>query len=807
MNGDERLSIGQLLGDSGSRYVIPIYQREYAWGKREIEQLLDDVRDMFRASAQHTDRTRYYIGSLVVHKTQGSGTAHRDEYEVVDGQQRLTTLFLIRCVAERLWGYGFLPEPPAGMLRFDCREESTRLLEALGSLGHDPQAADNGKKTDQEFDRLVDRFAVPCAGIIAGYETIRVWLKHSGGIGDAEREAYLRFLFCNVIVFRSELPEDTDLNHYFEIMNTRGEQLRHHEVVKAMLMSRLSDDTDARTAFATIWDACADMNRYVQSSIPPSVRGRLFGDDWCTPQPDCLDFTSLERALVAERQPDGPERESDGSVRDGSVRNVSIRNGLGQAHAEPAVPTRANSRRIDFPREETLRDVLESPDATADVEREQAEAPHTGEDGSRYRSIVRFPTFLLIVLRLFLHSVDDQVTAGAQPDDISLDDKNLIGFFRKAFPAGHGGDAQSAMVKRFAAHLLRCRFLFDNYVIRTEDTDSVAEDDVQWSLRRYRRYGKRSGRNGFSYAYVSSFAGNDDENGDSDEEIDGTLNDRIRTLQSMFQVTYTAQSAKGFVSTMLDILLNQTDTAAGNSARPDGNEFLRALQRYAHRRFADAVRKGARRGEDDESPSESIVDRTTIANVARLGQGTPWIVLNYIDYVLWVLSGNVPDEDSADGSDGVSAGVAVGMPDRTGARNGLMAWFRTLHGDSAGFSPTDYRFHYWDSVEHFSPQHPENADPVDNVDEIGNLCMMTRRENSRRNNLSAMSKISEFDGPSKRSSQSLKFQYMAAIARRRGTWGGDEISRETLRFERLLELLLRETPFDDNESWSRNHQG
>jgi hypothetical protein len=47
-------------------------------------------------------------------------------------------------------------------------------------------------------------------------------------------------------------------------MNNRGEQLEKHEVLKANLMSVYNGDTAARNGFSAIWDACADMNRYVQ---------------------------------------------------------------------------------------------------------------------------------------------------------------------------------------------------------------------------------------------------------------------------------------------------------------------------------------------------------------------------------------------------------------------------------------------------------------------------------------------------------------------------------------------------------------
>lgn len=63
-------------------YKIPIYQRNYAWGREEIYALIKDVYDSLEKSV-------YYIGTLVTYK--------RDDniYEVIDGQQRLTTIYII----------------------------------------------------------------------------------------------------------------------------------------------------------------------------------------------------------------------------------------------------------------------------------------------------------------------------------------------------------------------------------------------------------------------------------------------------------------------------------------------------------------------------------------------------------------------------------------------------------------------------------------------------------------------------------------------------------------------------------------
>ena len=68
--------------DTNTHYVIPRYQRAYAWEDKEIAQLIDDINDIDSSE-------NYYIGSLVVSKVQDKP----ETYEVVDGQQRLQHFF------------------------------------------------------------------------------------------------------------------------------------------------------------------------------------------------------------------------------------------------------------------------------------------------------------------------------------------------------------------------------------------------------------------------------------------------------------------------------------------------------------------------------------------------------------------------------------------------------------------------------------------------------------------------------------------------------------------------------------------
>lgn len=71
---------GNIFSETDIRYVIPLYQRAFAWEDEEISQLIEDIKDF--------TEDNYYIGSLVVNK-------NGNQYEVIDGQQRLTALFLL----------------------------------------------------------------------------------------------------------------------------------------------------------------------------------------------------------------------------------------------------------------------------------------------------------------------------------------------------------------------------------------------------------------------------------------------------------------------------------------------------------------------------------------------------------------------------------------------------------------------------------------------------------------------------------------------------------------------------------------
>src|SRR5699024_6753582 len=93
------------------------------------------------------------------------------------------------------------------------------------------------------------------------YAAVTAETSHSEIIFDDEAFEYL---FHNVRIVRTLLPENTDLNHYFEVMNTRGEQLEKHEVRKARMLKELQHESAVQDDFSQIWDATVQLIRQIQ---------------------------------------------------------------------------------------------------------------------------------------------------------------------------------------------------------------------------------------------------------------------------------------------------------------------------------------------------------------------------------------------------------------------------------------------------------------------------------------------------------------------------------------------------------------
>jgi len=606
-----------LFSEVGVRYVIPRYQRAYAWEEKEIEQLIDDICD------DNDPKRDYYIGSLIVARRKADDGV---EYEVIDGQQRLTTIYLLlQCLLDE--GYFSRGEVSVGeALSFDCRSKSNCTLAYIRS---DAQKSE-GK------EELLDQ------SILLAVDIIKKKLAREFGDRVEDQKKFVDRL-KHVVLYRIEVPEHTDLNRYFEIMNTRGEQLEQHDILKARLMNYL-DDACEREAFARIWEACSDMTGYVQMHFSVEDREKLFVEQWSSLSSE----DALRELCRGKRRSEG---KSDG---------LDISKIIASKYKE------------------------EDEDGTQ--EERDAEA--------RFESIIDFPYFLLHVLRVFCR-VKRLSMDGAEELGSLLDDKLLLKDFNEVIFYGRMGgkrikDNKGKFARRFIMFLLRSRFLFDKFIIKRERVEG--DQEGSWSLKELRAPNKKP--------YYANTGG---------VKKSKTLEEahaECLMIQSALRVSYTSPKVMHWVTRLLECLF-------------DAKLKLPKLADKAERIAAEAVAEnffGQTLSEYSEYDIQEIQEYE-FGDYA-FGVGTPHIVFNYLDYLLW---------------------------------------------KKAKKTYKDFVFEFRNSVEHWYPQHPSDGsiEPWDERDVFGNLCIISRSVNSKFSNLSPASKMDTYRGMVQKGS--LKLRKMGGI--------------------------------------------
>ena len=456
-----RILDDETLFDKEVHYVIPRYQRAYAWEDKEIVQLIDDIND---------STGDYYIGSLVVAKVKDKV----ETYEVVDGQQRLTTLYL-------LLHYLFSRDRQMGevgkTLSFDCRPNSNYTLTHIQDL------LSKEKPFADDEDRLEQ-------SILNGLKAI----DQKFMLGAIDEDAFVKRLKM-VILYRIEVPEHTDLNRYFEIMNTRGEQLEQHDILKAKLMGYLSNRKKEQEFFSRVWSACSDMTGYVQMHFAKEEREKIFGSGWNDEPSE--DWDDYEECLDMEQ---------------GGDHKVLIKSII-----KPSFEVEVSDGKLEDDKTKI-----------------------------RFESIIGFPYFLLHVLRVFLSvesiSMDEEKELGSL-----LDDKRLLNDFNEVISHGRMGgkrikDSRGEFARRFILFLLHSRFLFDQFVVKRE----YAGDDQEgvWSL-------KELCTSGAGYKKKAYYANTRLRYENEWEKTYAPRNKECLMIQSALRVSYTSPKVMHWITELL----------------------------------------------------------------------------------------------------------------------------------------------------------------------------------------------------------------------------------------------------------------
>ncbi len=214
-------------------YVVPDYQREYIWEERQVTQLLTDVFDEF----DNNHNKEYFIGSTVVFKDENGC------FELIDGQQRITTLFLIICALKYIYKEWNLDTDTLDRMIKDKTvnalgdsidkfklelqyKDSSNILTIISSL------SDRPANLKGSADRLFN-----------AYENIIVFITQNFEKEKSDRlKKFFVYLYRKLKFIQIETPEINDALKIFETINERGIGLNPMDLLKNLIFRQVERD-------------------------------------------------------------------------------------------------------------------------------------------------------------------------------------------------------------------------------------------------------------------------------------------------------------------------------------------------------------------------------------------------------------------------------------------------------------------------------------------------------------------------------------------------------------------------------------
>ncbi|TPH99105.1 DUF262 domain-containing protein [Helicobacter pylori] len=232
-----------------SYYQIPDYQRPYQWTEKNCEKLLDDL---FFSYECYKD-SDYFCGSLVLIVTDTDSATKAETYDIVDGQQRLSTFILLAKVLATLYDKDlnktsrvFLEESLG-----DTDEEKRERLD-FNTIGS------NAKKDFQNALKFLDD---PNAS--NGKDSTKVknnYLKNAICLENYLRKkeiedinAFIKWLYHKVIFIKTTCPNISMALRIFSVLNARGLPLHAIDVFKVELLKKLAKEKD-QEEFVSRWN-------------------------------------------------------------------------------------------------------------------------------------------------------------------------------------------------------------------------------------------------------------------------------------------------------------------------------------------------------------------------------------------------------------------------------------------------------------------------------------------------------------------------------------------------------------------------
>lgn len=246
-------------------FVIPEYQRSYVWQSDNINELMDDLKYAFK----NQPNGEYFLGSIVLRKT---NEEKFNEYEVLDGQQRLTTFLLMMSVlrdksdnikVKNSTQKAIYQEeddiqdiPERVRLTYKIRENTEEFFDNI-------VIADQGTKDDNSLDKYMHTDNKSVSNMAKAIKTMEQNLNEAEDI-----KGFTRFVLNNALFIYVATDNMQDAFRLFTILNNRGIPLTAADILKSENISNIKLDRN-KEKYARIWegiedDRCEGFDRFLQ---------------------------------------------------------------------------------------------------------------------------------------------------------------------------------------------------------------------------------------------------------------------------------------------------------------------------------------------------------------------------------------------------------------------------------------------------------------------------------------------------------------------------------------------------------------
>jgi uncharacterized protein with ParB-like and HNH nuclease domain len=444
----ELLNLASVV-EQGISFSIPSYQRPYVWSQDDAARLWDDIVNAYKAS-----ESEYFIGTTLSARVTAKEKEPEDKssvYELIDGQQRTTTLTLI-ALAFRAAGVECDLEKAAVIekkprLTFEIRESVQNLVGSAAGLEVTKPGID--AIDSDEYLRHIHANLKFFIQKVQGLKKGGFEKSDETDSGDAHAEVTARalanYIYRQVHWVNNIVPQNLDLNRLFASMNTAGIQLEPVDLLKAKLFKKIKTE---KALYSLIWQACEHQDNYFERNLR-----QLFPNaDWNTIE--YKDLSKFRREFfVASEGADGQHGTDNSS-------SMSLLELFEDATKLAATTERRDNSQKPGSSFETAQGEHISGKNSDDTE-DGVALDKEGDKAAVYcEAIVSFELLLIHTLRIFCACND-------RPDlEPRIKAGNLMACFEVLV------DSPEAEIKAFVELLWQVRYQFDTWVVKwVEHTD------------------------------------------------------------------------------------------------------------------------------------------------------------------------------------------------------------------------------------------------------------------------------------------------------------------------------------------------